>query len=120
MYSLEDKLIVIGGISFVVLIILFIAAVPFLKLSNKGSGQHVGYITAVDQKGYFFKNYDVYFKTDNQSSQEDVYCIYRENTDLVNKAKEASRTRKLVTVEYKGVFGWGLDICEGEEIKDIK
>ena len=40
MYTLEDKLIVMGGVAVLIVILLLIAAASFLKLSNKGSGQH--------------------------------------------------------------------------------
>ena len=90
-----------------------------LRLHQVGEGQHRGYISAVDERGYFYRNYDVFFKTEAESSQEDVYCIYRDNKDLIEKAKEVSQSRELVTIYYHGVRGWGRDLCEGSEITAI-
>ena len=104
----------------VVFITLIFWACFYVKFSSTGNGQHVGYVTAVDQNGYIYKNYQVYFKTDTLSSQEDVYCINKSNKSLVDMAKRASVTRKLVTIEYHGVRGIGLDICGGDEIDSIK
>lgn len=90
-----------------------------VKLSSVGTGEHSGYITAVDQKGYVFKNYRIYFKTDNSSSQEDVYCIYRDDADLIEKAKEVNKNRENVVIKYKGVRGFGYDICDGSRVISI-
>lgn len=91
-----------------------------IHLSQLGVGEHSGYITAIDQRGYIWRNYDVYFKTDNSSSQEDLYCIFRDDKGLIEKATEANQARKQVTITYKGVraFGWGL--CGTTQITGIK
>lgn len=113
-------------IELVVIVVIFFMftitlAIPlFIRISQIGEGEHNGYITAVDQRGYIFKNYDVYFKTDNSSSQEDIYCINRSNLELIDKAKEANKERKQVILHYKGVRGFGLGLCEGTEIQDIE
>lgn len=91
-----------------------------LRISQVGEGVHTGYITAVDQRGWFFQNYDVYFKTDNQSSQEDVYCISIKDKELAKKAQEISQSRKLVSIKYKGVRGWGCGLCQDTQILNIE
>jgi hypothetical protein len=111
----------IGGciaVIVVVAIVGFFALLPFVRLSSTGRGAHTGYITAVEQKGFFFKNYNVYVKTDNQSSQEDVYCLDRSKTDLASKLQQFSKNRELVSVTFQGVRGFGLGLCSGEQIID--
>ena len=90
-----------------------------LRLSPSGRGQHNGFITAVEQQGWFFPNYRVYVKTDNSSSQEDVYCMHRNKTELANKLKEYSANKMHVSVEYQGVRGFGIDLCADEEIMGV-
>jgi len=82
-------------------------------------GQHTGYVTAVEQDGLIFHNYRVYFKTDNSSSQEDVYCVNRDNKELAQKIKEANKSRKLVEIEFDGVRGFGLALCQDDEIQSV-
>lgn len=103
----------------VLLVILFLLFVPF-KFSTLGVGEHSGFITAVDQRGIIFRNYDIYFKTDNSSSQEDEYCINRNNTALIEEVKAANKARKQVTIHYEGVRGIGWGLCNGAEIKSIE
>lgn len=100
--------------------LLLLLSLPFVRFSTTGEGEHVGYITAVDQDGIFFKNYVVYFKTDTRSSQEDKYCINRANESVISKAKAANVDQKRVVLKYHGVRGFGLAICNGEEIDNIK
>lgn len=111
---------IVGTIVVLVLFFLVIAIITGLKLSSAGVGTHSGYVTAVDQRGYVYQNYAVYFKSDNSSSQEDVYCIYREDQDLVDKAIEANKNRELVTIKYKGIRGFGYSICDGSQIIDFE
>lgn len=109
--------ILVGGC--VLLIFLSFLMIPFVHLSSSRSGTHTGYITAIEQEGYFFPNYRVYVKTDNSSSQEDKYCMDRSKTDLANKIKEWSQKRKLVSVSYEGVRGFGLGLCEDIQITNV-
>ena len=101
-------------------VISIIVALMGIHFSDLGQGEHSGYITAIDQRGYIFRNYEVYFKTDNSSSQEDMYCINRNNFKLIEKAKKANTSRKQVTITYHGVRGWGFDLCHTTEIDSIK
>lgn len=91
-----------------------------VRFSNQGLGNHSGFVTAVDQTGYIFLNYDVYFKTDNSSSQEDTYCVDRHNKPLIDQLKKYNLDRTLVQIEYKGVRGIGFGLCSGEEILSVK
>lgn len=105
--------IVLGGS---VLGIWFLAS---LRLSSTRAGQHTGYITAIEQNGWFFPNYVIYVKTDTSSSQEDTYCINRHNKELANKLKEAQTTKEKVTIKFDGVRGFGVDLCFGDEIQSV-
>jgi hypothetical protein len=95
------------------------AADDFVHLTSTGPGTHTGYITAVEQEGYIFRNYRVYVKTDNQSSQEDVYCLDRNRQDLVKEAQALSQKRELVSVDFAGVRGLGFGLCDGVQITNI-
>ena len=90
-----------------------------IHFSSTGPGAHTGYVTAVEQEGWFFKNYRVYVKTDNSSSQEDIYCLDRSRQDLVRTAQEVSKKRELVTVEFAGVRGFGWGLCHDIQITGL-
>lgn len=109
----------IVGVIFAV-IAFIIGALVFGLTLNFNQGQHTGIVTAVDQPGIIFKNYIVYFKTDSGSSQEDIYCVNRSNDELAKKLKEAARTKKVVTIDYKGNVGMGWGICQEDEIRSIE
>ncbi len=115
-----DDLEAVGALVVIVVGVIIVILLPFIRLSSTGVGEHVGYVTAIEQKGYFFRNYQVYFKTDNQSSQEDEYCVNRNNTNLIDKLKKANIARGLVTITYEGVRGFGIDLCMTEEIRNVK
>ena len=102
------------------LVVGFFVLLFSLRISSLGEGKHNGYITAVEQEGWFFPNYRVYVKTDNSSSQEDVYCMHRNKIELANELKELSASKTHVSVEYKGVRGFGIDICSGQEVTGVK
>lgn len=116
----ENKFSILAFVFFILCLIGVIFFSLFGKFSSLGKGEHSGFITAVDQRGYIFRNYEIYFKTDNSSSQEDIYCIHRNDAVLIEKAKEANQARKQVTVHYKGVRGIGLGLCDNAQITDIK
>lgn len=95
-------------------------SVTALHYSTTRESKHTGFITAVEQKGFIFPNYTIYFKTDNSSSQEDQYCLFRNKKDLVQKAKEYNQKRQLVTLTYNGVRAIGVGICNGEEVTNLQ
>lgn len=70
-------------------------------LTTSTNGKHIGYITASDLQGIIWKNYDVYFKTDNSSSQEDLYCLERDNYELVKRMQEAQEKGAKVEIKYR-------------------
>lgn len=46
-----------------------------IHFSSAGQGSHTGFVTAVEQEGYIYRNYRVYVKTDLSSSQEDIHTL---------------------------------------------
>ena len=104
----------------VVLCLGFVLLTPFIYWSSERGGAHTGYISAVDQEGILFPNYKVFFKTDSSSSQEDQYCVHRNQTALAAELRRYSETRELVTIRYNGVRGIGLGLCSGEEILTVE
>lgn len=91
-----------------------------IKFSGTGNGSHTGYITAVESSGYIFRNYVVYVKTDLSSSQEDKYCVHRDNSSLADTLKKAAKLKVKITVNYHGVRGIGFGLCDGEQIDTIE
>jgi hypothetical protein len=109
--SLNGFSIIIG-----ILCLLFIIALFGIKYDTTRLGEHSGYVTAIEQKGFIFHNYNVYFKTDNSSSQEDVYCVQESDVNLANQLRIANQQRKLVTIRYDGVRAWGFNLCSKNKI----
>ncbi len=110
---------VVMGLSIILIPVGVFSLDALVRFSSTGQGNHTGFITAIEQQGYFFRNYTVYVKTDNSSSQEDTYCLDRSKTDLADKIKLFSKNRELVSVSFEGVRGFGLGLCSGEQITDV-
>jgi hypothetical protein len=104
----EDKIImwIILGV------ILLIGGKVLVHLPTRGS--HVGYVTAVDDGIFCTK---VYFKTDLESSQEDVYAIPKHG-ETMEDLKEARDNKSNVKITYKEIFisPCGRDIYKVESI----
>ena len=65
-------------------------------------GIHQGTITAVDREGYIFNHYRIYLKSNGRSTNNDTisdeteYCLYLNESELANTAKEyIGKTTKL-------------------------
>lgn len=78
------------------------------------SGEHTGYITAVQTEGIIFETASVYVKTEISSSQEDRYCVRITDTELLNQLKVKAETQEKVTVEYIAYLFNGITTCQGE------
>jgi hypothetical protein len=118
---MEDFMMGAGIIlGFILIITLFILGLSPIRINTTAAGQHTGYITAVEQSGLFYKNYVVYFKTDNSSSQEDKYCLPEENTQLARALREYNKKRKLVELSYKGVSGYSWALCGNDMIIGVE
>lgn len=87
-----------------------------VRISSVGQGEHTGYVTAVEQEGYFYKNLRVYVKTSLESSQEDVYCVNGNQTNIKNELQQAQKDKRIVTIKYQGVNGIGLGLCRDYEV----
>jgi hypothetical protein len=79
---------------------------------NTGSGEHTGYVTAVERSGLIWKTGTVYIKTDLSSSQEDVYCVIDQN--VYSKLEELARTKSSITVRFNDYLIKGFTNCNGE------
>lgn len=112
---------IVSGILIVatLFVLTIVIALPFIRFSSTHEGVHNGYITAIEQEGYIFPNYRVYVKTDNSSSQENVYCMDRSKTELAKKIKAYSATKQRVVVSFNGVRGLGADLCRSVEITNV-
>lgn len=104
----------------ILLVLLFALLIPgSIRFSQVGNGQHTGYVTAVDERGYIFRNYDVYFKTDTSSSQEDLYCVFRNDKLLKMQLEDAAAKKERVTITYHGVRGLGFGLCGHTQIDSV-
>lgn len=101
-------------IAIVVLFFLWlIIIVPFFGFhTNTGNGTHVGYVTAVEKSGVFFKTGTAYIKSDTQSSQEDAYCVVDDN--VLAELKNVAQKKVKVEVTYFEWFSAGIANCAGE------
>ena len=77
-----------------------------------GRGEHVGYITAVEKSGVFFKTGRAYVKTETESSQEDTYCVMDEA--VLEQLKAAAQTKERKTIKYFSYLSAGIKNCGGE------
>ena len=117
----QMAIILIKSLFFITFCIACIVIFPAIRLSSDGAGKHTGYVSAIEQHGFFFQNYNVYVKTDPQSSQEDIYCLDRSQVSLAQKIQQLSTGRKIVIVSYigaRGFLGWGA--CSGDMITNVE
>ena len=70
----------------------------FAMFQTPNSGQHAGYITAVEESGLLFHTWIAYVKTDPQSSQEDAYCVT--DSRVIASLQSDAEDRTPVTVYY--------------------
>ncbi len=92
---------------------------------TRHNGEHIGYITAVEQNtGPFFAYQNntttVYVKTDIVSAQENRYCISSTDSDLIAKARELAQNKTSVKVIYDEISFPRVGECGGDTIKDIQ
>lgn len=109
-----------GGIALIMfLCAIFIYLLIFgVQIKTTENGKHTGYITAIETSGIIFKTNSVYFKTETESSQEDVYCV------IDNKVKEELSKlqveKKRVNIIYENYIWNGLKKCDFGDIAIIK
>jgi hypothetical protein len=108
----------------IIFLFAFVVTIFFLLLfgSHKfvinDEGYHAGYVTAVERRGVFAKNYTVYIKTDNSSSQEDQYCVEASNRKLIEGLRNEARQKRKIGVFYNSNWTVGIitPLCDGDEI----
>jgi hypothetical protein len=86
----------------------------FISLNGIGAseGKHIGYVTAVEFNDNIIWDANlVYFKTDTESTQEDIYCVNDAQTKALLEQYAVSKTR--VTVRYQHPFWFWRSICNG-------
>ncbi len=94
---MKRKIIFAVGCVFVVACIaLFVYLFGIFQTPN--SGQHTGYVTAIEKTGFIFQTWTAYIKTDPQSSQEDTYCVIDSN--LISDLQTYEKDRTPVTLYY--------------------
>lgn len=85
-------------------------------------GQHTGIITAVEHNNnLIFDANLVYFKTSDQSTQEDIYCV--NDGAIAEKLEGYAKSKQQVTIHFKNNFlfwRWdcngGISIIENVEV----
>jgi len=88
-------------------------------------GIHQGTITAVDREGYIFNHYKIYLKSngknpdDTSVSDETEYCLYLNESELANIAKEY--IGKTVKIYYSHPGGYiGIQSCGTYHINKVE
>lgn len=84
-------------------------------------GTHQGVITAVDLEGNWFRRYEVYLKSSRYTAQSDetVYLVYENETELIEKLKNAiGKEVKLHYGHDGGYIAWNS--CGTYHIKDVE
>ena len=87
----------------------------------KTEGTHQGVITAVDLEGVWFRRYEVYLKSSGYTTQSDetVYLIYENETELLQKLRDAiGKEVRLYYGHDGGYIGWNS--CGTYHIKDVE
>lgn len=103
-------------ITLIIIVGLIMAIVSFFTgwHVETSSGNHTGYITAVEHNGLIWKKGRAYIKTETSSSQEESYCVMDEA--VYNQLEQASKDKKQVTVHFKDYFIRGIVHCgEGDQ-----
>lgn len=75
-------------------------------------GTHTGYVTAVEHNNNILWDADlVYFKTDLESTQEDIYCV--NNKGLKELLKNYSKQGLRVSIDFQHDFWLTRSECNG-------
>ena len=76
------------------------------------NGEHTGYVTAIEfNDNLLWDSTLVYFKTDTESTQEDIYCV--NDASLKAQLKELASTKSQITIHYKNPFFFKRSECNG-------
>lgn len=89
----------IGVLVFVVVIVLCLPlSAIFISNFGKTSGTHAGYVTAVETNSFIYTNQRAYFKTGQDTTQEDTYCI--QDPAIYARLTEVSQTGEKVSITF--------------------
>ena len=96
---------------------------PLVLLNGIGasSGQHSGYVTAVEfNDNALWDANIVYFKSSTESTQEDSYCVNDPN--LKSQLEFYSQMNQKIVIEYSNPFWFWTSLCNGGQsiITDVK
>lgn len=92
-------------------VVLIFTGVPI----PNNEGQYKGYVVAVERNGAIFKGWNVYLKTELESSNEDLACINRSDAELIKQLQEKVNTKENVLLEYRGVIQYAIGECPGSD-----
>ena len=101
-----------GWIVGVVLFLIVALLACFINGVGGSVGQHTGIITAVEHNNNLVWDANlVYFKSSDQSTQEDVYCV--NDPDVMTQLKTASVNKTIVTIYFQNDFLFWVWDCNG-------
>jgi len=111
---ISDHFSIILGIAGILFVIFILCGFTFSI--GESTGEHTGYVTAVEtNNGLIYTDRIVYFKTDSQSSQEDMYCV--NDMDVKQQLEEYARTNERVTIKYHNDYIlWYSECARGSTI----
>ena len=104
---------------FIISIICLVGGI-FLNGVGGSAGEHTGIITAVEHNINLLWDADIiYFKSSDESTQEDIYCI---DKGIIKLAKQKSKNKEIVTIRFENNFWFWRADCNGgiSIIKEIK
>jgi len=103
---------IIGVVIVVVIFSIFLIGTLFPGKIGASEGTHAGIVTAVEHNSNIIWESDlVYFKTSEESTQEDVYCV--NNTEIKKQLTNETKIRREVFISYRNNFFMWKWQCNG-------
>lgn len=103
---------------FVIITILIVLGIGYIYINGihtqTSQGEHIGFVTAVERNGIFFKTGTAYVKTETDSSQEDSYCFV--SADVENKLHKAANSKENVRITYIDWLVRGIRNCDDYDV----
>lgn len=96
-----------------------------LQYYGRHDGEHIGYVTAVEQNTTPFLAYQnntttVYVKTDLTTTQEDEYCIPSNNQDLINQFRDFAKRKVNVIITYDNIQFNKVGECQEDTVTKVE
>ena len=99
-------------IAIILLFSILLSPILFLNYIGGSSGIHTGIVTAIEfNDNILWDAVLVYFKTSEESTQEDIYCV--NDLELKNKLENYAKTRELITISFENDFWFFSKDCNG-------